>query len=205
MPAVATIYAACAPDERYFQGEILSGVVDRRAHSLGAPAPGEEEAFEIVGEIYPFVVIVTQDCDLEQHDRASKATDWEPARRANASLTHFLVVVAEPWEEVKTRLGSTKQRERIPQNKDDRYQFLAGVPVERDAASAGVPDLLLDFKRVFSVPSASLTQRIAFGETKRRAHLLTPYVEHLGVRYGHYSQRVGLEVDHHDAKRSGSE
>lgn len=203
MPDATAIYERVQAGVRFFQGEILSHVIDRQVHSVGANADGEEE-FQFLGEVHEYAVILSQDCDLTQHHNAVIALEMDEARRRNAQLTHMLVVVAEPFESMKTRLGNGKQRERVPQNKDERYQFLAGVPVELDATGEGIPDLLLDFKRLFSVPAVVLAQRVTCGETKRRARLLTPYAEHLSVRFGHFYQRVGLDLDHHDARRTST-
>jgi len=161
---------------------------------------GEAEADHVD---HPFAVIVTPDCDLEQDHRARTDPEMKPQQRENGLLAHVLVVVAADFEASKEKFAGSDVRKRARQNKDERYQFLApGGPTE-DLLSLGFPSLILDFKRAFSVPIEQFLRAVQQGETKRRGVLVAPYIEHLGVRFGYFLQRVALHRDHHDVVPPG--
>jgi hypothetical protein len=186
------VYLPSAHDDRLRQGEVLSDLIE---WNIAFNDQGEPEAEHVD---HPFAVIVTQDCDLEQDHRARTHPEMKPQQRENGLLGHVLVVVAADFEASKEKFPGSDDRKRAHQNKDQRYQFLApGRPTE-DLLGLGFPSLMLDFKRAFSVPVEQLLRAVQQGETKRRGVLVAPYVEHLGVRFGYFLQRVALQTDHHD-------
>lgn len=187
----APIYEASPAGDRLHQGHVLSDFTEWQVSIEG----DEGAAIPI---LHPFVVVVTQDCDLVQDFNARSNPHLAPAKRLQQQLTHVLLVVAEEFEATE-RFDNSKLKAQAKKNQEPRLQYLAACGGAEDATSAGFPALLLDFKRVFSVPYDHLSEGAAGQRTARRAFLRTPYAEHLSVRLGYFLQRVGLPVDHHDA------
>lgn len=200
MSEAGPIYARVEDGDRLSMGEILGNVVERQVVTGEAT-----DAFESREEEHTFAVVVSQDCDLEQDAHARRDDTMDQKRRENALVAHVLLLVASDQSTVRAKSISSAQWTRVTQNKDERYQFLSSVPVAADRESAGLPALVLDFKRLFSFPTDELLRRIACREIRRRSRLATPYAEHLGVRFGFFLQRIGLVKEHHDAEREVSQ
>jgi len=181
---------------RLFQGEILSELIERRPRWRGKLPDGEDDmGFD--GVHHPYAVVLTQDCDLEQ-DARERELPPDQRKRPGALLEHVLLVLADAWDRQRSTLAGSDIAKQARQNKIERYQYLSAVPTDRDALGQGVPALLLDLKRVFTVPLGELLGAIERKETFRRARLITPYAEHLASRYGYFAMRVPLPVDHHN-------
>lgn len=172
------------------QGEILTNVIQVRLN-LERHKAGELVADYIV---HPFAIVLTQDCDCVQDYKG----------RANGSgknLTPNIVfgeVHLADWMRDKdnpVRLDSTIWKG-VRQNKNERYHFLEAVDLKSDAQGEGLPELTIDFRRYFSIPTDEVYYRIEIGEAKRRSRLVSPYLEHLGSRFSFFSQRVALPRDH---------
>jgi hypothetical protein len=195
---VVGVYTASGITSRLYQGEILSNVIERRARVVRArPDDGSAYTVEVDEIVHPYVVLATQDCELEQDARV-RELPIEDKKRGNASLDHVLLVIASDFEQSTGRFPSSEIRKRARANKDERYQFLSAVPSAEDTEGAGVPSLVLDFKRFFTHPISELLGAIEWREALRRARLVTPYAEQLSDRLGHFIQRIGLPLDHHD-------
>jgi hypothetical protein len=65
-----------------------------------------------------------------------------------------------------------------------------------DRLQEGLPELAIDFKRYFTVPTDEVYRRIELGEARRRCLLISPYLEHLSSRYAYFLSRIALPVDH---------
>ncbi len=171
------------------QGEILSELPQFRfdAATLGSEAPLGEAMY------HPYAVILSQDCDLEQdfNVRQKKIV----SDKLLPSVLFCEVATAEELFSRVKALGS-KLWDRIRINKDERYHFLQAVDGSCDAQQVGLPELGLDFKRYFTLPTDELYQRIENGEAKRRCILVSPYLEHLSSRFAHFLCRVALPEDH---------
>jgi hypothetical protein len=107
-----------------------------------------------------------------------------------------LIFEAEPWDSVRAKIRGGDLWKPVGQNKSDRYHFLQAVPSELDLAGEGLPALVVDFKRFFTLPATEIERQIANGEARRRCRLLSPYREHLQSRIAFYLQRVGLPEPH---------
>jgi hypothetical protein len=86
---------------------------------------------------HPYVVVVSQDCDLEQDARARRETSMDQKARENALVPHVLLLVASTVEAVRSRAVSSRQWERVKQNKDERFQFLSSVASNEDTVGLG--------------------------------------------------------------------
>jgi hypothetical protein len=165
--------------------EILSGVMQHRKsfESLHAAEP------ELDTILHPLCIVISQDCDLEQDFRARQ--DGKVA-----SLPSVLLCEASSATELKGNVPAGKDIwKRIIQNKDERYQFLQAVAAVQDAMNEGLPELGIDFRRYFSVPTDELYEQFNLG-TRRRCRLVSPYKEHFMNRFAHFVARVGLPSDH---------
>jgi hypothetical protein len=86
---------------------------------------------------------------------------------------------------------------RVTRNKDDRRHFLERVPSNTDHLSEGIPPLVVDFKRYFTIPHRELIRQCGIGHgARRRCRLEAPYREHFQSRLSYYLQRVMLPLDH---------
>lgn len=175
------------------QGEILSGVVQAylRIESVGTPEP------RVIVRTHRFAVVVSQDCDLTQDHAKRFPTPLAPEKL----IPSVLLCEAFPADELFTVIIDThgkksKAWDRIQQNNDPRYHFLQKAEREQDRLHEGLPELALDFKRYFTIPTAEIYRRIELNEAQRRCVLVSPYLEHLSSRFAYYLGRVGLPTDH---------
>lgn len=143
---------------------------------------------EVSAIIHKFCVIVTQDCDLlwDYESRQASKTDNH--------LSGVLLFEAENYETKRFSLGAgTEPKNVARQNKNERWQFLPTVPAECDCSGTGIPELLIDFKRFFTLPPQELYRQCQMANgAVRRTRLLVPYREHLQARAAFFMQRVSL-------------
>ncbi len=187
IPQDIRIYESSVLDGALRQAEIVSDIVQVKLQS------GEQEnkppGVELV---HPFAVILSQDCDL----------NWDfKARQENRQFSLPNVLFCEVVTAQELR-GTQEIRsdiwKRIRQNQDERYQFLQAIPPENDAQGLGLPELGLDFKRYFTIPTEEVYRQVVVS-AKRRTRLLSPYAEHLGSRFFQFQSRVALPTEHFSA------
>jgi hypothetical protein len=181
---------------RLHQGEILSNVVERLVKWTPDAEGGDDFGFAEV--VHPYVVVLAQDCDLEQDANGRATRGLDESKLRNALISNVLLIVASEFENAKSLFPGSDVRKRAKQNKDERFHFLSAVPAADDALTFGIPSMVLDFKRFFTYPTEELLNSISRGEARQRARLSSPYVEHLSSRFGYFIQRVGLPQDHHN-------
>ena len=183
------VFEASHADGALWCCEILSGVSQHRKsfQSLRLPDP------ELETILHPLCIVISQDCDLAQ--------DFQSRLNGSPSpLTDVLLCVVVAATELKGNVPPGRDIwKRIVQNKDERYQFLRAVAAVQDFANEGLPELGVDFRRCFSVPTEELYEQFNLGAT-RRCRLLSPFKEHLMNRLGHFIARVGLPRDHHEER-----
>jgi hypothetical protein len=134
------------------------------------------------------VIIVTQDCDLEQDFRARN----EQVRQ-DKLLPNVLLCIAQ--ESSTVQVAGSNVWKRLRQNKDERYQFLERVPPELDALRQGIPELVVDFKQYFTLPTDELYERV-MSQAKRRCRLINEYLAHFASRFSYFQSRVALPEEH---------
>lgn len=177
-------YRISANEEPLHQGEIISNVVQvlLMLDSIGSDSPGA------VPKVHPFAIVLTQDCDLEQH-----VAKIEGGKRG--TLPNILFCETTPVATLKESTDGFSWS-RVRKNKVERYQCLEQVPADQDATGEGISALGIDFKRYFTLPTEEVLERIRRGESKRRAYLDSRYGLHLAMRFFYYQMRVGLPDDH---------
>lgn len=187
------------------QGEFLSGLsisklpIDAVTRTIDGLQAGESLSFVV--RSHPYVLVVSQDCDLEQ-DFTLRQT--QPAVAPDQLLPSVLLCEVFTAEELRGRktgpdkIGSDMWK-RIRQNKDERYHFFESVAVGADKLGAGLPELGVDFKRYFTIPTDELYLRMDRGHAQRRCRLVSPYLEHLTTRFAYFQCRVALPRNHESA------
>lgn len=181
------------------QGEVLSNVVEVHIRVDSLMNRGNEEGLELEEKVHPFALILSQDCDLDWDFKARVETPGgdkpvdpreENKRQAKLAPNVLLCELTTP-DILRPRLDGSDILRRIKHNNDERYHYLDASGPAIDAAGEGLPDLVADFKRTFTVPTPEMYQRLRLG-TARRAVLQPPYLLHMSSRFGYYCQRVAL-------------
>ena len=170
--------------ERGQQGDVLRDVKHIERMAL---ASGEVEVSVVT---YPFAVVITQDCELAQ--------DWKYRRREpkhNDKLLDSVLVlplfnVAHVFEgdylntlDLYAERVASDKRKRIKQNGEARFHYL------EFAKDSGLPELVADFKRYFSV---SMDEILA-GKSERWVCTIGElYRELLSQRFSAFLARIAL-------------
>ena len=189
-PYVVTVAGADCPLR---QSELLSNVVygRQRLESIGTGNPVVDQI------VIERALVISQDCDLDQDHRVRFPPSDKPSDKLIPSVLLSQVFTAESlFGDIKSRYGGSNAWKRVQQNNDPRFHYLQAVTPGCDRLNDGIPELVIDFKRYFAIPTDELYFRIESGETLRRCVLLSPYLEHLSCRFAHYLGRVGLPTDH---------
>lgn len=170
------------------QGEILSGVSEVRVDVSGL----REQQNRAISVNHPFAIVVSQDCDCEQDYKYRLGEDSKDKEVPNILLCQ--IVTAEELRGSNSINSTIWGQVKI--NKNERYHFLQKAGVEDDLAGVGLPEMGIDFKRVFTVPTDELYFRIENAQVVRRCRLTSPYLEHFATRFGYFLHRVALPLDH---------
>ena len=139
----------------------------------------------VIEEKLTYSIILTQDCDLLR--------DFEAARDSKPLvLNGVLIYPLEAAQDAKPQMRGISWQP-VTQNNNERFHYFPEVPPACDLLGRGLPPLLMDFRRYFTLPGPEIYRqsRVADG-AKRRCRLETPYREHLQIRAAFYFQRVAL-------------
>lgn len=180
----ADIYARSTVDGEFWQGEILSDIVDYRWEG-----PGDEHS--IVE--HSLAIILSPDCDLTQdHSSRGKADS-----QSHDLITHVLFCAISKADALRGRntLNSTLWKD-VLKNKSERYHYLSDVPTDRDLLNVGFDALAMDFRDFFCLTVEHLQNQLQLA-AKRRCRLESPLAQHLAQRFFYYQCRIGLPVNHH--------
>lgn len=174
------------------QGEIVSDVIQVHVRATSLAQSGAD--LDLEEKIHPYALILTQDCDLDWDfkARASELQDSGQENKRQAKLVpNILLCELTTTEILKPRLAGGDVLRRVRNNQDERYHWFPSISITEDRAGEGLPELIADFKRVFSIPTDELYLRITLG-IRRRALLESPFLQHLSSRFGYYCLRVAL-------------
>ncbi|MBE3087685.1 MAG: hypothetical protein IMZ71_00990 [Chloroflexi bacterium] len=179
------IFAPSAPGALR-QGEIIAGFKQLQVDVAKLP-----EVIELVPVAHPYVIVLSQDCDLLQdferrvdneNENMLESVLFCAATPANSDFRHGLEINRTEWK-------------KLTENRDPRFHFLRAVANADDAKGIGLPQLAVDFKRYSALPTAEAYYWLQ--QSDRRCRLESPYLEHLSNRFAAYMSRVGLPLDHH--------
>jgi hypothetical protein len=139
---------------------------------------------------HDYSVVGSQECDL--------ARDFEAHQEGKASpLDGILLYVATSAVDARAVIGGRDIWKPLIQNKNERYHALEGVPIQIDLAQEGLPPLIVDFRRLYTITSNELHWQIEGAKSaRRRTRLAVPYREHLQGRAAAYLARIALDRDH---------
>ena len=194
MSTPTSIYRKAAATDALRQGEIVSNIIQAK---LKIETIGSEDL--VVGETeHEYAVVMSQDCDL--------TWAWEALKNGenlDKYLSSVLFCEAKPADEFAHERGYNKRaRRKLGENRDERYQFLQKVECDFDLLEEGVPELMVDFKRYFSLPTAEVYFRLESDELERseklqgRCLLNHPYLQDLINRFWYFQCRVALPEQH---------
>ncbi|GGC68776.1 hypothetical protein [Chelatococcus reniformis] len=175
------IYSKSSGGAELRQGEIISNII---SYNYDSSSEG------VVEIRHAYAIVISQDCDLL----------WDYQNRADGKLGELSCVLLAHAEvispEWRKEAGGRDIWKRIIQNKDERYHALESVSSDTDLNGDGIPDLVVDFKGVFTIPTTEIYIQINEGEGRRRSVLEMPYREHFQSRLAFYLQRVSLPDQH---------
>jgi hypothetical protein len=158
--------------------------------------------------IFDFCVVLTQDCDLQQdYDAVARLEDYGKLGQASNNtqapnqdkfLNSVLItpaflassvatgehMSAVGWKRRPINMNKS-EGERIKNNKDVRYYFLA-ADVKRE-----IPELIIDFKLYYTVPKKFLVNRIK----DKIARIDQMNTQALSQNFAYYLSRVPLDEE----------
>ena len=181
------IYEQSPNESALRQGEILSNIVQARL----ALASIASNVLSVDSVKHPFAIIVTQDCDLDWDYKARKESGSEDKLIPNIL---FCEVIEARRLRGRQDINSTIWNS-IKRNNHERYHFLQRIAPEQDAFGEGLPELGMDFKRYFTVPTEEVYERLKF-KGKRRSRLVSPYMEHFCTRFHNFQSRIALPAEY---------
>ena len=158
------------------------------------------EGGAVVEYTFPYAVLVSQDCDLEQEFRArlkqeTAAANGTPPPPFSSFQPNVLVLPAFRDEllhqgiHLKEIYGVTAPKldrdiwKRVVSNNDERYHTL------EEARSLNIPQLVIDFKTYLSVPKENLEKLLADHYVATINEL---FRENLAIRFANYMSRIAL-------------
>lgn len=165
--------------DRIYQGDILKDVSFRFCENQ-----------DVVEISCPYVVVLSQDCDLLQ----CKCNLCNEGQN-NQYLPNIIVFPA--FVDLKLREGhhleeiygikqqhiNSEQFRSIQQNNNSRYHYLKG------SVDFEIANLIIDFKLYYTVPYNDLKQKY---KSSYVATLNELFREHLSQRFANYLSRIGL-------------
>ena len=95
-------------------------------------------------------------------------------------------------EQIRGRVGGGDIWKRVRKNQDERYHKLPEAPYRDGASFGNIPDLYMDFKKTFALPTEQLCQAIASNGVRRIALVPHTYIHDLMHRFYGFLARVGV-------------
>lgn len=182
------------------QGEILTGVIQYKPVIDELSQHGQELPFETV--LHPYVIVITQDCDLDWDYKARKAQAiLQPSKLLN-SVILCEIAEARGIRDAADNNMNSKEWKLVESHRHERFYFFEKIPPECEVDKIGLPELTADFKKVFGIDAATLYRQIELGMVKRRTVLISPYLEHFSRRYYSFHSRVALPFQYESERES---
>jgi hypothetical protein len=168
--------------ERLCQGDIFRDI----EYIFDIKETGESIEFDT--RKLPYIIVLTQDCDLESDHRNHTST---PSNQ-DKFLQSILVSPAYLAEQLKdgihlSDLSLTMQKlntglwKPVKSNQNARYHFLPAN------TNFQIPELVVDFKHYYTIPKERLVNNTNYIGTLNEL-----FRENLSHRFAHYLSRIGL-------------
>ena len=187
------IYQASDRNSAIRQGEILTGLIQYKPR-INQESTSEENQIPFEEFIHPFVIVVTQDCDLDWDYKARQNVN--PQNNQSSKLLNSIILcemdTARVFRDNKDVINNSKEWDRVKSHQHERFYFFEGIPPECDAEQIGLPELTSDFKKVFGIEAEYIYYQVKLGKAKRRVTLISPYLEHFSNCYHNFHRRVAL-------------
>jgi hypothetical protein len=191
------IYRASNDKEALRQGEILTGLIQVKPVASESSPNLDQIQFKRI--VHPYAIIVTQNCDLDWDYSARQNRD-KPNKLLN-SILFCEVHTAQEIRSNKTVQLNSADWNLVKSNRYQQYHFLEKIPLERESSQEGIPELTVDFKKIFAIDADFLYHQINNNSfAKRRAVLESPYLEDFSHRYHDFHGRVALPAQHESEK-----
>jgi len=191
------IYRASNDKEALRQGEILTGLIQVKPVASESSPNLDQIQFKRI--VHPYAIIVTQNCDLDWDYSARQNRD-KPNKLLN-SILFCEVHTAQEIRSNKTVQLNSADWNLVKSNRYQQYHFLEKIPLERESSQEGIPELTVDFKKIFAIDADFLYHQINNNNfAKRRAVLESPYLEDFSHRYHDFHGRVALPAQHESEK-----
>ncbi|MDE2857267.1 MAG: hypothetical protein OXN94_05405 [Chloroflexota bacterium] len=197
-PEIMFLRSPVGFDEALRQGEILTNVVEVQIELESISGVNADNVYRANPIKHPFAIIVSQDCDLEQ-DFNYRFGDKGNQRNLLPSILFCQAESVKDFEKsrgYRSLFNSRTFKNNFSNNDAFRYHFIQEISAELDARNSGLPELGIDFKRYFSMPTAEIYHRIELTHTYRRSVLRSPYRDHLSQRFYNFSSRVALPEEY---------
>jgi hypothetical protein len=206
LPDGAAIYE-CSAGGAFRQAEVLAGL-----KQIKRVASAEQVTISIDLVNHPLAIIVSQDCDLDLDFKARSGIPGAGGKPVGPGkkLPNVLfceIATAEELFGAGRELGDINSAiwARIKTNNDERYHFFQAAEPNLDSAGVGLPELAVDFKRYFSIPTDDLYSQLEHSldpavPVKRRLRLKSPYCEHFCTRFSFFLSRIALPDPHVSSK-----
>ncbi len=188
-------------DERLRQGEIVLNLLEL------PPSPSdtetlfnEEKSPPVIRSTHPIALIVTQDCDLywDWKLRQSPKEVKKDIKDERKQLPHIHFCEMFMKEEIRWSRGFNRPLwERVISNQDERYHLFHQSKIAD--TDEQLPDLYVDFKRVFTLPTEYVYWLISSAYSTRKAIMTEPYLRDVIQRVFSYLSRVALPEDESEA------
>ena len=179
------------------QGEIISDVYELQPQHPPTQISSDESNVTVQPIYHPRLIVITADCDLLWDYEARIKIQKEQQsinieERENASIMpHVLLCELYEQAELRARVTGSDLWKRIRQNQDERYHHLPSASVGNPRVSE-LPDLYLDFKKAFSLPTNHLYEALDSSLIGRVAVMPPVYLHDLMHRFYSFLGRVGV-------------
>ncbi|MDO9591969.1 MAG: hypothetical protein Q7I98_02110 [Erysipelotrichaceae bacterium] len=197
-----------APIIRPAQGDIYSNVAIPFVGAIISSTDGAPEGIDGEIIVYEYVVVLSQECDLDQDykERSTKADDQDKHLQALLCAPAYLAVqlrTGTHLEKINLQMQkiNSERWKNIKSNKNERYHYITGSP------AINVPELVIDFKHMYTLARSYFYDNIL--PEKYVASLAYISRESLSQRFCNYLSRIGLpdeqsEVEAHFAAIQGN-
>jgi hypothetical protein len=168
---------------------LLRGVWEHKSQLPASSVP-KDTVLDYESVPHPLVVIMSPDCDLEWDFKSRFPEELGTASKPEALISHILLCDAFDEEgKIRGVIQSSDLWKRLRQNQLERYHHFASATIG-DLTDC-LPDLYLDFKKAFSIPTENLYAAVRSGSVEHIALIPPIYVHDLIHRFYSFLSRVG--------------
>lgn len=144
---------------------------------------------------FPYLIIISQDCDLEHQNNKEPITDENEIIKSNQFLPNILFLPAFPAEtflsgnhleglyKVRQDFQNPKIKDKIKKNELERFYYLESYP------DLQIPELILDFKIYHTLDTRIISSSFS---KYYRGTLNELFRERLSQRFANYINRFAL-------------